>query len=191
VTIATGLLTAAVGITGNILTTKTSTENSIQQRQSENERSATEFLRKQRQEAYFAFGSEVNATFAALREDSRKFKPFDPPPTAEDYQTAEGSEMSHFEKMSAAGINLGLVASQDVCDAANREWSALTDASDRHVGAAEPYAKRQKPPDDGYRKIWITNDELGALQDMMHDFVTAARDDLADLAFRKPARNCF
>lgn len=136
------------------------------------------------------FGSEVNATFAALRDDSRLFGPSDPPPTFEDFKKADRDQPNHFEKMSLAAVNLGLVASQDVCDAANREWAALIDASDQHVSAARPYVTGQKPPDDDYRKIWITYTHLEVLQNMFKDFVIAAREDLTDLALRGPAKNC-
>lgn len=87
-------------------------------------------------------------------------------------------------------MNLDLVASEDVCTAANRNYTKFIDVANRYAVDAAPYVEGQKPPDDYYRKIWLTENDLNALQNMTTDFTRAARDDISDPALRKPAKNC-
>lgn len=189
VTIATGLITAAVGIAGNWLTTDTSTKNSIQQRLSENERSATEFLRKQRQDAYGAFATQVNATLESIQNASGLVLPFKPLPTSEEFNRAYDHKQSQIVNLSAAGLKVELVASDGVCVAMHSTYDAFVDAGGQHVDAAQPYVEG-KPLDADYRKIWLSEQENDALLGVLDDFITAAREDLSDLVLRKPAKNC-
>jgi hypothetical protein len=163
---------------------------SARQLASENDRSATEFLRSQRQAAYTAFAAEANAFFNALSDANLLFRPDDPPPTLEVFKTADSDVSSHFPKLLSANLNLDLVASEDVCAAALDESHLLSASYNQHVGAAFPYVDRQKPPDDLYRKIWMTNDDYHGLASAFVAFTRAARDDLSDPALRKPAKNC-
>lgn len=189
VTIATGLITAAVGIAGNLMTTDASKENSIQQRQSESERSATEFLRKQRQDAYNTFATQVNATLESIQNASRLVEPFKPLPTSEEFERAYDHKQSQIVNLSAAGLKVELVASDGVCVAMHSAYVAFVNAGGQHVDAAQRYVEG-KPLDDGYRKVWMTNQENDALLGVLDDFITAAREDLSDLVLRKPAKNC-
>jgi hypothetical protein len=190
VTIATALFTALVGMVGTFATAKLSYDSGARQIAGENERSATEFLRKQRQEAYTAFGSEASATYAALVTTNDMFQPALPPPTFEDFNGVDHDLASHMEKVATAALTLELVASDDVCNAGVREFHALANASDRRHAAAWPYVTGQKPQDDAYGKAWMTDKDIQALADLMVAYTRAAREDLSDPALRKPGRNC-
>ena len=188
-TIATALITALVGITGTLATAFLSNQNSARQFASETERSATEFLRKQRLAAYTAFASEANDTFHAVQMANLSFPPAGPVPSLDEFNRVSDDLTSQTAKMVTAALSLELLASDDVCEAAVREVSALNIAADRHVGAAEVYAKG-KPKDDAYRKIWMTDENFTALGKVFQDFTRAAREDLSDTALRAPAKKC-
>jgi hypothetical protein len=190
VTIATSLFTALVGITGTVTAATLSDKNSARQLASENDRSANEFLRNQRQAAYTAFAAEAYATVQALVDANFLFLPSRPPPTLEDFSRVNRDVQSHLEKLNSAGLNLELVASDDVCYAGVNEYRALSNASEQHVRAALPYVTGEKPPDDRYRKVWMTDNDNHALRNMFIVFTRAAREDLSDPALRKPAKNC-
>jgi hypothetical protein len=186
VTIATGLFTALVGITGTVTAATLGYKTSAQQLASEKEKSATEFLRSQRQAAYTAFASEVNATYLALVDaNNRLFPPNEPPPTFEDFDRADRDLESHIEKLASTALNMELVASEDVCDAAKREADALNTALDHHFGAAQPYVTGRKPPDDDYRKISMTEKDVSASAKEFTVFIRAAREDLTESRVEK------
>jgi hypothetical protein len=190
VTIATALITALVGITGTVTTAALSYKTSAQRLASENEKSATEFLRSQRQAVYTAFAAEAYATVQALVDANFLFLPSRPPPPLEDFNRVNRDVQSHLEKLNAAGLNLELVASEDVCNAGVNEYRALSNASEQHVRAAGPYVTGEIPPDDRYSKVRMTDKDTDALAKLFKVFTRAAREDLSDPALRKPAKNC-
>ena len=190
-TIATALITALVGIIGTVTAATLSNQNSERQFASETERSATEFLRTQRLTAYSAFASEANATYQAVLTANFSFPPDHPPPPVEEFNRVQQDVLSHIAKMVSAGLSVELLASDNVCEAALRESSALTTAGDRHVGDAWIYVTGQKPKDDAYRKIMMTDQDFNALQSAFEDFTRAAREDLrSDTALRTQAKKC-
>lgn len=189
-TIATAFFTALVGITGTVTAATLSSNNSARQLASENDRSAAEFLRTQRQAAYTAFSAEAYATVQALGDANFLFLPARPPPPLEDFNRVNRDVQSHLEKLNAAGLSLELVASDDVCNAGVNEYRALSNASEQHVRAAGPYVTGEIPPDDRYRKVRMTDEDTDALANMFRVFTRAAREDLSDPALRKPAKNC-
>jgi len=190
VTIATGLITALVGITGTVTAAALSYKTSAQRLASENEKSATEFLRSQRQTAYTAFAVEANATYDALLDANGLWFRLDPLPTKEDFHRVEDDVTSHLAKLTAAGLTLDLVASEDVCDAADNEHHALVTENDKFLGAAWKYLNGRNIRDDPFRSVWMTPADARALGNMFVVFTRAAREDLSDPAFRKPAKNC-
>lgn len=131
VTITTALLTTLAGITGTIATAVISYKNAASQLAGEREKSTVEFLRKQRQEAYKDFGSEINATYVALNNANHFFWPSNPPPTLEDFNRVHDDLSSHAAKLSEDVMNLDLVASEDVCTAANRNYTKFIDVANR------------------------------------------------------------
>jgi hypothetical protein len=111
------------------------------------------------------------------------------PPTEEDFNGVHRDLRSHFGKLTAAQLNLELVASEDVCDAAISEQHALLDAEETHILYAQrSYNTKHQPPD--YRKVWLTDGEIHTLLNKFIVFTRAAREDLSDLTLRKPAKNC-
>jgi hypothetical protein len=174
VTIATALITVLAGAAGTIITATLSYETGARQLASDREKSETDFFRKQRQEAYAAFGAEMNSTFVVLRDGNALISPSKPPPKLEDFNRQHDDEMRHLAKFSELEINMDLVASEDVCAAAKRNWDAFTDAFG-NFDAAWPYVAEGKPPDDDYRKLWMPYENFHAIQDMVADFTRAAR----------------
>jgi hypothetical protein len=191
VTIATALITALVGITATVSAAYFTYKTSSQRLAAETEKSATEFLRQQRQAAYTAFAAEAQATADALAETMNLFPPIkSAPPTEEDFNGVYRDLSSHFGKLTAAQLNLELVASEDVCDAATSEQHALVHALQTHIEYAEWWynIKHQPPPD--YRKVRLTDEEIHTLPNTFIFFTRAAREDLSDPTLRKPAKNC-
>jgi hypothetical protein len=189
VTIATALITALVGIIGTVAAATLSNNNSERQFRSETDRSTAQFLREQRLVAYTAFANEANNTYQAVLLDNLSFPPAGPVPSLDEFTRLSDDVLSHTAKMVSAGLNLELLASDEVCEAAIREENALSTAVDRHVNAAEPYAKG-KPIDAAYRKISMTDENGTALGKPFQDFTRAAREDLNEPALRAPAKNC-
>jgi hypothetical protein len=190
VTIATALITALVGITATVSAAFFTYKTSAERLASETEKSATEFLRQQRQAVYTDFAAEGSAFYSALTDGNKHFPPNDPPPTLEDFNSVDGDVTGHFRKLAVDDLHLELVASEDVCDAAARVMVAFANAEDEHIGAAWPYVTGKNTPDDDYRKVWMTDKDIEALQVLSSVFIQAAREDLTDPELRKPAKNC-
>jgi hypothetical protein len=179
-----------VGIAGTVATGFLSYRNGVNQIANEREKSATEFLRKERQEAYSAFASEAVTTYLALIDASNSLFAPATVPTLEDFTAAVGEAKSHVGKLNVAGLRVQLVASDDACRAIAREMNGLEDAVYRHLTAARPYVVQRKPPDEAYSKIRITDDDDNALEKLIWDFNEAARVDETDPALRKTSKNC-
>lgn len=187
-TIWTGVLTTLAGIAGVIGTTVASCSISSNTLQSEGQRSATEFLRNQRQTAYAAFANEGYATYDALLAANRLFVAPEVPSLGA-YSGAEADVRAHIDKATSAGLSMQLVSSDAVCEAAVREMNMLGDAGEKHVQAAAPYVAG-KPVDDNYRKVIFTKDDLNSLISTFTAFTREARADLTDPSLRPPAQNC-
>lgn len=189
-TIATTVVTAGFGMHSNSLTTDSSNKNSAEQRKSESEKSAIEFLRKQRQEAYGAFAVEANETYQALFEAVYLLPDDEPMSVAADFDTKGIDVKSHLKKLNGLALRVALVASEHVCEAANNEFHALFDAAVRLRAGAQPYVHEGLPVDDGYRKLLSTSKDDQPLQNDSDAFTRAAREDLSDRVLRETAKNC-
>jgi hypothetical protein len=189
VTIATTLITALLGLGGSLITASISRDNNLDQLAAENQRSANESLRKERQDAYTAFGSELNATFSAMVNINSQIDP-SMPPTLEDFDKADSDATSHFQKLNGSDLNVELVASQGVCVVAENGRYRLFDAYKQHIDPAWPYVTRRKPADDEYRKLQMTQEKIDELRGLFNDFIAAAREDLSGTDLRQPAKHC-
>jgi len=187
ITIATASITALVGVIGTLTAAVLSYETSSGQHAFDKEKSATEFtqaqqksviefIRTQRQTTYAAFWNQAGRTWASLLAASDLLQPGSPPsPT--DYHKAIADFNDQRDKLSDAIVPMLLVATISVEDLADKQIR-LVDRYIQRIETAEPYVLREKPLDDTYTAIELTQKDRDDYTNTAVDFSNAAHDEL-------------
>jgi hypothetical protein len=176
VTIATGLITALVGITGTITTAVLSYENAARQLAAENDRSVAEFLRTQRQTTYAAFIDQARTTEKAFVDFSGLFGRSNP--NSSDYAALSTNYFNEYDKFGTSFNRVQLIASRPVRAASHYMMDVVGDDWYHRVEGARAYFVEGKPADDYYKLIPITQDELNNFGSLGSAFLNAAADEL-------------
>lgn len=191
VTIATALITALVGITGTIGSGAWTYLQGSEQLGHDNEKSATEFLRKERLTVYAEFSQHAWRTANSMNELNALFDPGGQHPSAQDAHDAATKYDDELKTLKDNSPRLDLLAPDRVIFAAADLLHVFNGYQTGHEAAAWAYSNSHTVADDNnFAGVHMTADEFSDIRNAVTHFDTLASGDLCDPDPRAPLSVC-
>jgi hypothetical protein len=192
VTIATASITALAGITGTITGGAWTYLQGSEQRTHDNEKSATEFLRKERLTVYAQFSQHAWRTANSMIELDALFDPSGQHPSVQEARDAAkkyDDELKALKRDSSP--RLDLLAPDRVIDAAADLLHVFNGYQNGHEVAVWAYFDSDAAADDSnFAGVHMTVNERSDITNAVTHFDTLASKDLCDPDPREPLSVC-